>query len=76
MSKDADFIMKLGPEQRAEFIERQRKAREYDAYLRQKVESARVSMYANQRRMNVEVEDEFAARRAGAILPNRKRSHT
>jgi hypothetical protein len=48
-----------------EFIQRQRDARDYDAFLRQKVEAARVSMHAGQGRTNDEVEAEFAARRAG-----------
>ncbi len=49
-----------------EFIQRQRDARDYDAFLRQKVEAARASMHAGQGRTNDEVEAEFAARRAGA----------
>ncbi len=49
-----------------EFIQRQRDARDYDAFLRQKVEAARTSMRAGRGRPDDEVEAEFAARRAGA----------
>ena len=49
-----------------EFIQRQRDARDYDAFLRQKVEAARDSMHAGRGRTNDEVEAEFAARRADA----------
>ena len=49
-----------------EFIQRQRDARDYDAFLRQKVEAARASMHAGQGWTNEEVEAQFAARRAGA----------
>jgi hypothetical protein len=49
-----------------EFIQRQRDARDYDAFLRQKVETARASMRAGHGRPDDEVEAEFAARRAGA----------
>lgn len=47
-----------------EFVERQRQAREYDAYLGRKVEAGRVSMRAGTGRSNEEVEAKFAARRA------------
>jgi predicted transcriptional regulator len=47
-----------------EFVQRQREAREYDAYLRGKVEAGRGSMRAGQGRTHDEVEAEFAARRA------------
>jgi predicted transcriptional regulator len=46
-----------------EFIERQREAREYDAFLQRKVEAGRASMHAGLGRSNEEVEAEFAARR-------------
>jgi predicted transcriptional regulator len=49
-----------------EFVQRQREAREYDAFLRRKVEAGRASMRAGQGRPNEEVEAEFAARRADA----------
>jgi len=49
-----------------EFVERQRQAREYDAFLANKVEAGRVSMRAGSGRSNDEVEAKFAARRAGA----------
>lgn len=46
------------------FVQHQREAREYDEFLRRKVEVARLSMRAGQGRPNDEVEAEFAARRA------------
>ncbi len=49
-----------------EFVQRQREAREYDEFLRRKVEAGRSSMRAGLRRSNDEVEAEFAARRASA----------
>ena len=49
-----------------EFVERQRQAREYDAFLASKVEAGRVSMRAGVGRSNDEVEAKFAARRASA----------
>ena len=49
-----------------DFVQRQRVTREYDAFLRQKVESARVEMRAGRGRSNKEVEAKFAARRARA----------
>lgn len=49
-----------------EFVDRQRQAREYDAFLASKVEAGRVSMRAGVGRSNDEVEAEFAARRASA----------
>ena len=47
-----------------EFVERQREAREYDAFLRQKVEAAQASVQLGRGRSNEEVESEAAARRA------------
>ena len=47
-----------------EFVQRQREAREYDEFLRRKIEAARSSMRAGLGRSNDEVEAEFAARRA------------
>ena len=47
-----------------EFVERQRQAREYDAFLGRKVEAGRVSVRAGVGRSNDEVEAKFAARRA------------
>jgi predicted transcriptional regulator len=49
-----------------EFVQRQREAREYDEFLRRKVEAGRASMQAGQGRTNDEVEAEFAAKRAQA----------
>lgn len=48
-----------------EFVQRQRAAREYDDFLRRKVEAGRASMHAGQGRPNDEVEAEFVIRRAG-----------
>jgi predicted transcriptional regulator len=47
-----------------EFVQRQREARDYDEFVRRKVEAGRASMLAGQGRSNDEVEAEFAARRA------------
>ena len=47
-----------------EFVQRQRAAREYDDFLRTKVDAARTSVHAGLGRSNEEVEAEFAARRA------------
>lgn len=49
-----------------EFVERQRQAREYGAFLASKVEAGRVSMRAGVGRADDEVEAKFAARRASA----------
>jgi predicted transcriptional regulator len=47
-----------------DFVKRQREAREYDDFLRRKVEIARKSMRAGRGRPNEEVAAKFAARRA------------
>ena len=47
-----------------EFVRRQREAREYDEFLRRKVEAGRTSMQAGLGRPDDDVEAEFAARRA------------
>jgi predicted transcriptional regulator len=47
-----------------EFVQRQREAREYDDFLRRKVEAGRASMRAEVGHSNDEVEAMFAARRA------------
>ena len=47
-----------------EFVQRQQEAREYDDFLRRKVDLARSSMQAGLGRPNDDVEAEFAARRA------------
>ena len=52
-----------------EFVQRQREAREYDEFLRRKVDAARSSMRAGLGRSNDEVEAEFAARRARTASP-------
>ena len=49
-----------------EFVQRQREAREYDEFLRGKVEAGRASMRAGLGRSNEEVEADFAARRSRA----------
>jgi hypothetical protein len=49
-----------------DFVKQQRQARDYEAFLQQKVESARVSMQAGEGFSNAEVEEIFAARR-GAV---------
>jgi predicted transcriptional regulator len=46
-----------------EFVHRQREARDYDVFLRRKVEVARASVRAGLGRSSEEVEAEFAARR-------------
>lgn len=47
-----------------EFVERQRQAREYDAFLRAKVDAARAQIASGQVVNGAEVEARFAARRA------------
>ncbi|MDO7837405.1 antitoxin of toxin-antitoxin stability system [Sphingobium sp. HBC34] len=47
-----------------EYVERQREARDYDEFLRRKVEIARVSVRAGRGRSNEDVEADFVARRA------------
>jgi predicted transcriptional regulator len=50
-----------------EFVHRQRATREYDEFLRAKVEAGRASMQAGRGRSNDDVEAVFAARRAQAV---------
>jgi len=47
-----------------EFVERQRQAREYDAFLRGKVDTARAQIASGQVASSADVEARFAARRA------------
>jgi predicted transcriptional regulator len=47
-----------------EFVQRQRQARDYEAFLQQKVDLARVSVAEGRGQSNDEVEAAFAARRA------------
>jgi predicted transcriptional regulator len=47
-----------------EFIERQRQAREYDAFLRAKLDVARAQIASGQVASSADVEARFAARRA------------
>ena len=49
-----------------QFVQTQRAAREYEAFLQRKVDSARVSMQAGEGLTNDEVEAQFAVRRAQA----------
>lgn len=48
------------------FVQRQREAREYDEFLRRKVEVAQLSMRAGQGKSNAEVEAKFVAKRTRA----------
>jgi len=50
-----------------EFVQRQRETRDYDLFLREKVERARASMRASDGRSDEEVEADFAARRAALL---------
>ncbi len=50
-----------------EFVQRQRDARDYDDFLKIKVEAGRVSMRAGLGKPNDEVEAAFAARRASVM---------
>jgi hypothetical protein len=47
-----------------DYVQRQREARDYDAFLRAKVDIARSSMRDGRGRADAEVEAAFAARRA------------
>jgi len=49
-----------------DYIDRRRQARDYDEYLRRKVQAGRTSMRAGLGRSNDEVEAEFAAKRGQA----------
>lgn len=49
-----------------EFVQRQQEAREYDRYLRRKVDAGRASVRTGRGRSNEDVEATFAARRAAA----------
>ena len=50
-----------------DYVRQQREARQYDEFLRKKVEAARASVEAGAGRSNEEVESEFAERRARAV---------
>ena len=50
-----------------EFVERQHEAREYDEFLRRKVEAARTSMQTGRGRSNEDVEADAAARRTDLL---------
>jgi hypothetical protein len=45
------------------YLEQRRQAREYDDYLRRKVDAGRASMHSGRGRSNDEVEAAFAVRR-------------
>jgi hypothetical protein len=72
----ADFIAETATEDRPAsqvlrelmrgYIEQRQQAREYEDYLRRKVEAGRASMRAGRGRSNEEVEAEFAAKRHAA----------
>jgi predicted transcriptional regulator len=47
-----------------DFVQRQRETRDYEEFLRGKVEAGRASMRAGRGRLDEEVEARFAARRA------------
>lgn len=49
-----------------EFVQRQREARDYDAFLRGKVEASRMSMRAGRGVSNEDIEADFGDRRAKA----------
>ena len=49
------------------YVQQQRQAREYDEFLRLKVEAGRASMQAGLGRSNEDVEASFAAKRAQAL---------
>ncbi|QKE39293.1 antitoxin of toxin-antitoxin stability system [Ferrovum myxofaciens] len=51
-----------------EFVRQQRNAREYEDFLRVKVEAGRISMGAGVGRSNEDVEAEFAARRTAVAV--------
>ena len=52
-----------------EYVQRQREAREHDAFVRRKVEAARAAMQAGDGVSNDAVEADFAARRARGSRP-------
>lgn len=49
-----------------DYIEKKHQARDYDAFLRQKIAAAQKSMQMGQGRSNEDVEADFAARRAAS----------
>ncbi len=50
-----------------EYIKRQKEAREYEEFLRRKVDAGRASMHSGQGVANDDVEAAFAARRAEVL---------
>lgn len=53
------------------YIDQRRQAREYESYLRGKVEAGRASMRAGRGRSNKDVEAEFEAKRAQAAAEHK-----
>jgi predicted transcriptional regulator len=53
-----------------DYVQRQRDAREYDDFLRRKVEAGRASMRAGKGATNEAVEADFTARRARVTSPS------
>ncbi len=54
-----------------EFVQRQREAEEYDAFLRKKVDAARTSVRAGRGIPHDEIEAEAAARRETLLRPGK-----
>jgi hypothetical protein len=54
-----------------DYVQRQREARDYDAFLRSKVNAARSSMRHGRGRSDAEVEAESAVRRAELLPPGK-----
>ena len=61
---EAEAARRPGSQVMREFVQRQQEAREYESFLRNKVETARGSMRAGLGQSNDDVEASFAARRA------------
>ena len=60
---EAEAARRPGSQVMREFVQRQQEAREYESFLRNKVETARGSMRAGLGQSNDDVEASFAARR-------------
>lgn len=61
---EAEAARRPGSQVMREFVQRQQEAREYESFLRNKVETARGSMRAGLGQSNDDFEASFAARRA------------
>ena len=57
-----------------EFVRRQRETREYEAFMRQKVEAGRKDIRAGRGRSHSEIEADFAKRRSQLLRGSRKSS--